>query len=228
MCTVGVCIFCVCLCCVYLCVCVCGGALTGDVADEAGGEDAVQHQGGEVAQLEQGHEDVDGGQGRAQRLQLQHHLQLGEQLLLVGRPVAHPAEGEHQLLDHLKGANQRGGSTANQRGEYTADQRGGSTANQRGGSTADQREESTAGQRGIHSQSERGFNSQSHRHSHDEAVVPGLRPSHLAVQVLGLLDQEVGDGVQQLGLPQAVAGHVLGDEGHGVGGDAVHLLRELL
>lgn len=75
---------------------------TGDVADECGGEDSVQHQAGKMSQLEQRHEDVDGGQWRAERLQLHHLLQPREELLLVGRAVTHPAEREHQLLDHLR------------------------------------------------------------------------------------------------------------------------------
>lgn len=41
--------------------CVRVSPLTGDVADEGGGEDLVQHQAREVSQLEQGHEDVDCG-----------------------------------------------------------------------------------------------------------------------------------------------------------------------
>lgn len=65
----------------------------------------MQHQAGEVAQLEQRHEDVDGGQRRAERLQLHHLLQPGEELVLVGWTVAHPAERKHQLLDHLVNTN---------------------------------------------------------------------------------------------------------------------------
>lgn len=76
--------------------------LTGDIADEGGGEDSVQHQAGEMPQLEQRHEDVDGGERRAERFQLHHLLQPREELLLVGWTVTHPTEREHQLLDHLR------------------------------------------------------------------------------------------------------------------------------
>lgn len=62
----------------------------------------MEHQAGEVAQLEQRHEDVDGGERGAERLQLHHLFQPREELLLVGWAVAHPAEREHQLLDHLR------------------------------------------------------------------------------------------------------------------------------
>lgn len=56
---------------------------TGDVVDERRGKDAVQHRAGEVSQLEERHEDVDGGERRAERLQLYHLLQTGEELLFV-------------------------------------------------------------------------------------------------------------------------------------------------
>lgn len=62
----------------------------------------MQHRPGEVSQLEERHEDVDSGEWRAERLHLHHFLQAGEKLLLVGRPVAHAAEREHQFLDHLR------------------------------------------------------------------------------------------------------------------------------
>lgn len=41
---------------------------TGDVVNECRGEDTVQHRAGEVSQLEERHEDVDGGERRAERL----------------------------------------------------------------------------------------------------------------------------------------------------------------
>lgn len=75
---------------------------TGDVVDERRGEDAVQHRAWEVTQLEKRHKDVDGGQRRTERFQLHHFLEAGEKLLLVRRAVAHPAEWEHQFLDHLR------------------------------------------------------------------------------------------------------------------------------
>lgn len=41
---------------------------TRDVVDECCGEDTVQHRAGKVSQLEERHEDVDGGERRAERL----------------------------------------------------------------------------------------------------------------------------------------------------------------
>lgn len=62
----------------------------------------MQDQAGKMSQLEQRHQNVDGGERRAERLQLYDLLQPREELLIVGRTVTHPAEREHQLLDHLR------------------------------------------------------------------------------------------------------------------------------
>ena len=45
----------------------------------------------------------------------------------------------------------------------------------------------------------------------------GERQSHLAIELGFLNHQEVGNGFQKLGLPQPVAGQVLGQEHHHVG-----------
>ena len=47
--------------------------------------------------------------------------------------------------------------------------------------------------------------------------------THLAVQLLPTLQEEVCDGIEQARLTQPVPGHVLGNEGHGVGGQVLGL-----
>lgn len=131
---------------------------------------------------------------------------------MVGGAVVHPAEGKHQLLDHLwqEKSVGPGWDTGQVRATYPVPRRDRSSEPTRTGAWP--------------------LNTPS---GWKRLLCPGVprergdptgeASAHLAVELLPALQQEVGNGVEQPRLPQPVPRHVLGNEGHGVGGEVLCL-----